>query len=234
MTEERRREDAFDEVVRAWAARRRADTPPAPADRVWERLEPAVGDAVRRAGARRRARIWVQRVAGAAAILAIGVAIGLGIGRARGGSRATGGPGVAAARPDAPRTVPTAAPRRLPRGQRAYAAATHDHLVRGGALVDAFVRAGTDDRALDERLFADARALLVTTRLLLDAPGADSAQLRPLLDDLELTLARILQLRAEGSAGERALVERALRRREILPRIRSATAAAQGRGRRDQ
>ena len=211
MTDER-----FDEAVRAWAARRRADVPLVPAARVWDRIEPAVGAEVGRARGSAHARLWWWRAAAAAALLLVGVGIGLGIARFAGESR--------------PTSTSVRAPRRLPPGQRAYAAAAHDHLVRVGALVDAVARAEADDRALDERLVADARALLATTRLLLDAPSADSARLRPLLDDLEITLARIVELRGGGTAGQRALVTRALRRRDILPRIRAATAAGPARG----
>jgi hypothetical protein len=71
-----------------------------------------------------------------------------------------------------------------------------------------------------------ARDVLSSTRLLLDSPASRDPQLRALLADLELVLAQIVQLSGTPlQAGERELIERAMRDRDLLPRLRSAVPA---------
>jgi len=70
------------------------------------------------------------------------------------------------------------------------------------------------------------RQVLGSTRLLLDSPAGDDPQLRSLLDDLELVLVQII--RASGApldTTDRALIDRALQDRRLLPRIRTAVPA---------
>ena len=67
------------------------------------------------------------------------------------------------------------------------------------------------------------RDVLTSTRLLLDSPAGDDPRLRALLDDLELVLVQVIQLSgAPLEADERALIDRALEERDLLPRIRTA------------
>jgi hypothetical protein len=67
------------------------------------------------------------------------------------------------------------------------------------------------------------REVLSSTRLLIDSPAGSDSRLRPLLNDLELVLVQIVQLSgAPLDASDRALIDRALRDRDLLPRIRSA------------
>lgn len=73
---------------------------------------------------------------------------------------------------------------------------------------------------------AEARKLLVATRLLLDSPSLSDPRLRGLLEDLELVLAQI----AEGSdqKEDRAVITEGLDRRDVLPRLRAATPVVTG------
>ena len=73
---------------------------------------------------------------------------------------------------------------------------------------------------------AEARKLLLATRLLLDAPSISDPRLRDLLEDLELVMAQI----SEGSAQDedRAVITEGLERRDVLPRLRAATSIGTG------
>ena len=87
-------------------------------------------------------------------------------------------------------------------------------------LVLATYRAGdtTDARQLGRW----AKDVLGSTRLLLDSRAARDPQLRALLQDLELVLAQIAQLSgAPLDPTERELLDRTLRERDLLPRIRN-------------
>jgi len=67
------------------------------------------------------------------------------------------------------------------------------------------------------------RQVLVSTRLLLDSPAGRDPQLRALLDDLELVLVQIIRHSgAPLDTTDRALIDRALQDRKLLPRIRTA------------
>jgi hypothetical protein len=83
-----------------------------------------------------------------------------------------------------------------------------------------------DPRAA-RQLAAWGRDVLTSTRLLLDSPAGDDPQLHALLDDLELVLVQIIQLSgAPLSETDRALIDRALQERDLLPRIRTAVPAS--------
>jgi hypothetical protein len=73
---------------------------------------------------------------------------------------------------------------------------------------------------------AEARKLLLATRLLLDAPSISDPRLRDLLSDLELVMAQI----SEGSEQkeDRAVITEGLERRDVLPRLRAATSIGTG------
>jgi hypothetical protein len=126
-------------------------------------------------------------------------------------------------------------PARAPRGVRSldpartlYHAAAVQTLVQAEALLTTYRRA--DDASRDTASIRQAarwaRDVLSSTRLLLDSPAARDAQLRSLLTDLELVLAQIVQLSgAPLQAGERELIERAMRDRDLLLRLRSAVPA---------
>ena len=73
---------------------------------------------------------------------------------------------------------------------------------------------------------AEARKLLLATRLLLDSPSLTDPRLRGLLEDLELVLAQI----AAGSTEkeDREVITDGLERRDVLPRLRAAMPVGTG------
>jgi hypothetical protein len=73
---------------------------------------------------------------------------------------------------------------------------------------------------------AEARKLLLATRLLLDSPSLTDPRLRGLLEDLELVLAQI----AAGSTQkeDREVITDGLERRDVLPRLRAAMPVGTG------
>ena len=77
----------------------------------------------------------------------------------------------------------------------------------------------------DEQFVGRASELLTRTRLLLDSPAANDAEMRSLLEDLELVLAQIVRLQdAHASRTELDLINRALQQRDVMPRLRTAVA----------
>lgn len=68
--------------------------------------------------------------------------------------------------------------------------------------------------------------MLSETRLLMDSPAGDDPAIRALLEDLELVLAQLVRL-GEGATAERdlALIEGAVRERQLLHRIRAVLPA---------
>ena len=128
---------------------------------------------------------------------------------------------------DAPQSV------RAPLGataQTLYHAAAIQTLAQAEALLTSYRRADEVSGARDQESMLQAarwaRDVLSSTRLLLDSPASRDPQLRALLADLELVLAQIVQLSGTPlQAGERELIERAMRDRDLLPRLRSAVPA---------
>ena len=186
------------------------EPPPVPRDEIWARIQGARSDrlAVRpfdrptarpsdRPTARPPAR-WLRWATGIAALLAIGI----GIGRWSLGGDATPG--------TAPVQVATDAPRR----NAALSLTASNHLGRAEAFLTA-VRVGERGEGFESQ----ARDLLMTTRLLLDARGITDPKTRALLEDLELVLVQIAQL--GGADGEELdLLNDALEQKEVLPRLR--------------
>lgn len=115
-----------------------------------------------------------------------------------------------------------------------YKAAAIQTLVQAEALLTAYRVSGDPSRELArdpqemQQAARWARDVLSSTRLLMDSPAARDPQLRVLFTDLELILAQIVQLSgAPLQANERALIERALRDRDVIQRLRSAVPAGQ-------
>lgn len=115
-----------------------------------------------------------------------------------------------------------------PDGRLLYRAAARQTLVQAEALLTAY-RAGDDasrDRESIRQAGRWARDVLTSTRLLLDSPAANDPQFRALFTDLELVLAQIVQISgAPLQADERDLIERSMRDRDLLPRLRSVLPA---------
>ncbi|HEU4721249.1 MAG TPA: hypothetical protein VFS59_07795 [Gemmatimonadaceae bacterium] len=135
--------------------------------------------------------------------------------------------------PGAPQSYAQAEPRDLPAlgdstVQTFYRTAAVQTLVQAEALLIAY--RGAEGTTRDPRALRDAarwaRDVLSSTRLLMDSPAGRDPQLRMLFTDLELILAQIVQLSGTPlQANERELIDRAMRDRDLLPRLRSAVPA---------
>jgi hypothetical protein len=164
------------------------------------------------AARRRRAAPRLRWAAGVAAVLALGI----GIGRTLPHEPAP----VAQSTPSA-RTDP-------------YRLTAVEHLARSQALLTSFQRTSAD--AQTQALVSHwADDLLSNTRLLLDSPAADDPRLRRLLQDLELVLVQIAQLRGDGAPrAEVDLARDAITESGVLNRMRAVVppgpAAAPGLG----
>ena len=110
----------------------------------------------------------------------------------------------------------------------AYRDAAAIHLAAAEALLVS-LRSPSDGAAGDTAVSKWAGDLLGTTRILLDSPAARDARTRKLLEDLELVLAQIARLRPDAPAdgrgvSDRELIDKAIRERQMLTRLRAAGA----------
>ena len=113
---------------------------------------------------------------------------------------------------------------------RLYRMAATQTLTQAEALLTAFRAGGARQQSsVDMRQLGTwGRQVLGSTRLLIDSPAGDDPQLRALLDDLELVLVQIVQLSGDPlDTTDRALIDRALQDRNLLPRIRTAVPAGE-------
>jgi hypothetical protein len=111
---------------------------------------------------------------------------------------------------------------------RLYRLAAAQTLTQAEALLTAYRATGmpAENPAAARQLGSWGRQVLSSTRLLIDSPATDDPQLRALLNDLELVLVQIIQLSgAPLDANERAIIDRALEARDLLPRLRTAVPA---------
>lgn len=192
-----------------------------PRDEMWAEIQAAhqahiEAQAGRIAGVTPLRRSHWRLMSVIAAALLLGVAIdryGL---RATDGQRAT-------STAEAP---PAAAESRDP--ARVYRMAAAQTLTQAEALLTAYRAdaAPARDPADAVQLGRWGRDVLGSTRLLIDSPAGQDPHLRALLDDLELVLVQIVQLSGGPvDPTDRALIDRALQDRNLLPRIRTAVPA---------
>ena len=171
----------------------------------------------------RRTR-WMWPVAVAAALL-----VGVGIDRYSMRSSAASLHTVASRRSAASRNAASAtAASDTAISSRLYRLAAQQTFTQAEALLTAYrasdVAARNPDAA--RQLGTWGREVLSSTRLLLDSPAGDDPQLRPLLNDIELVLVQIIRLSgAPLDSSDRALIDGAMRERDLLPRIRTAVPA---------
>ncbi len=136
------------------------------------------------------------------------------------------GAGVPVARERAPTEAPTTGGRAGNGSVYRFAAA--QTLGQAEMLLTSF-RAETRARGtVDPQVAEWAGEVLASTRLLLDSPAGRDPKTRALLEDVELVLAQIVQLRADpaGAArGDADLIDHALQQRDLLPRLRTAVPA---------
>jgi hypothetical protein len=104
-----------------------------------------------------------------------------------------------------------------------YDVASVQHLTAVEALLTSF-RAEQRSET-DQAMQRWARDLLAGTRLLMDSPAGEDPIRRQLLQDLEYVLAQIVQLDPNAPAADRAIVDRAINREQVLTRIRSSIPA---------
>ena len=119
--------------------------------------------------------------------------------------------------------IPVPAPADSSDPTRLYRMAARQTLTQAEALLTAYRASGGEGAAGMKQLGGWGREVLSSTRLLIDSPAGADPLLRTLLADLELVLVQIIQLSgAELDPIERALIDRALQERDLLPRIRTA------------
>ena len=182
-------------------ARQQYNAPPSPdLDQLWERIE-------ERRLARRfpaRSTVWWQRAGIAAAVVA---AFALG--------RVTRAPEAA---------VPVVATAVSPGATTLSPVADEASDLLGQTVV--LLSALPSDTARDSRGFArQAGELLLTTRLLLDAPGIQrNPALTGVLRDLELVLAQVARLHNGEARDELEFITDAMRQQDLVPRIRTVAA----------
>jgi N-acetyl-gamma-glutamylphosphate reductase len=104
-----------------------------------------------------------------------------------------------------------------------YRIAAQEHLNQTEALLTGF-RSSVRDSATRVEMGPWARGLLAQTRLLMDSPAAEDAELASLLSDLEFVLAQIVQLRGDDNDEEFGYIDDGLEERQVLLRIQTVAA----------
>ena len=185
-----------------------------PREEMWAAIQ-----ATRRSRAARpiRPRVrWLAWSVGVAAVLALGMGLGIIMANQLGDS----GQAVATTDP-VPQAGPTVS--------TALAVATTEHLAQTETFLSLFrdaVRSDSDSPYAG----ATARTLLATNRLLTDSPVSQDAALRELLQDLELVLAQIAQLKEDSWEGETDLITDGIEQRAVLTRLQTVVPAGTPRG----
>ena len=107
---------------------------------------------------------------------------------------------------------------------RLYRLAATQTLTQAEALLTSYTSqdAAHRDPAAMQQLGKWGRDVLSSTRLLMDSPAGGDPQLRALFEDLELVLVQIIQISGGPlDPSDRALIDRALESKDLLPRIRT-------------
>lgn len=116
---------------------------------------------------------------------------------------------------------PTISPSPTAAVPAAYSGVTDRYLGETAALLIALpaeLRSNTIDSVFNAR----ADELLLQTRLLLDSPAASDPALRTLFEDLEMILVQIVRLQAGRDSTHIELLNEALERGNVIPRLRTA------------
>lgn len=213
--------DRFDAGVAKVATESYHTPPETPRDDMW-----AVIQAARAADVvpirRFRPQPWWAAVAAA---LVIGVVLGRGT---------LAGPDEATTVADGGSEVPAAVDRAIPEGTpdgaanavpRSYRYAAARHLSRTETFLTMFRVDARSDQLNDVDIGTWSKRLLTDTRLLLDSPAGGDPELRRLLNDLELVLAQIVQLRT-GDPTEVEIIDEGLESSQLLFRLKAAQATA--------
>jgi hypothetical protein len=205
-------ENGFESFLRDSAADYHRPPDDVPRDEMWVEIRRA-REEVR--GRPQRMAPWLKWGVGIAAALAIGV----GIGRVSVTTDSVPAALLAAGADDSSATV-------------VYDAAAREHFAQVEALLVGF-RADARTGRSEAGAATSARTLLTTTRLLMGSPASEDAQLRGLLQDVELVLAQIAQYRAGEGKDELELIDDGIQQRGVLLRL-SAAQSPQGQSARVQ
>ena len=209
-------DDRFDEFLDR-AAQEYHPPPEPPREAMWQAIQSTrrvaaseVSD-IRQAPSLRRRRPWLAVGLGiAAAILALGIAIGRWTGVR---TRAT------TAAPSA-QTGAAGSGRAAARSQLAMQLVATEHLSRIENLLT-----DLSTQKVNPEFIHSTRDLLSVTRLFLDSPRLADPKLRRLLEDLELILVQIAQLKPEAAGEDRTLIDDGMAHKEIRSRLRNAIPA---------
>lgn len=205
-----------EERFEAWLKENADDynRPPAnvPRDEMWQTIARARQAQPTRVAGHIGSRLSAMRYAVAASLL-IGTGIGLGY-WLRGGTSTPPTPQVA-----------TAAMQQQDSLIRnvTYDMASVHHLSAVESMLTSY-RASAES-ASDQAMRRWARDLLGSTRLLMDSPAGEDPSRRQLLEDLEYVLAQIVQLDPDAPAEDRDMLDRAIKREQVLTRIRNSIPA---------
>jgi len=201
------------------AAREYQDPPPPPREEMWQRVQAARrrGSAVsadRETARWKRPQVWLPIAI--AATLILGIAIGRLWPILGGGIKQQVAKG-----PDSTAIDPA-----KPKKKDLFAQYAAEQTLGQAEVLLTQYRSDVTAGVSPTTSPAEARKLLLATRLLLDAPSISDPRLRGLLEDLELVMAQI----SEGSTQkeDRAVITEGLERRDVLPRLRAATTVGTG------
>ena len=214
-------EDRFDKLMRDAADTFRRPPEP-PLDEMWAEIEarsgfratPSLESVTPITSARRRFRVPSWAVAAATLV------IGIGIGR---GSTAVGHVSTSKEPVVITAEGPTTAPLSDTTLDRPYELEASQYLGQTAALLTSLGAEAKSGRT-GQQFTTRASDLLARTRLLMDSPAANEPAMRDLLEDLELVLAQVVRLRANGSSTDLDIINRALEQRDVIPRLRTAVA----------
>jgi hypothetical protein len=213
-------EDRFDKLMRDAAETFRRPPEP-PLDEMWAEIEarsgfratPSIESVTPITSARRGFRVPSWAVAAATLV------IGIGIGR---GSTSVGHVSTAK-EPIVITDQVAAAPLIDTSLDRPYELEASQYLGQTAALLTSLGAEAKSGRT-GQQFTTRASDLLARTRLLMDSPAANEPAMRDLLEDLELVLAQVVRLRANGSSTDLDIINRALEQRDVIPRLRTAVA----------
>lgn len=194
-------QEQFDRLL-AEAAKEYNQPPEVPREPMWAEIRRQ-----RREGGRRYPS-WAWWGVGVAAALLLGVAIGrMELGGADG----------------LPVAVDVGVPESGDAVLVAYQYAAAEHLQRAETFLMLF-RADAERGQMSDIDAAPAEDLLLRTRLLLDSPVVEDPALKAVLDDLELVLAQVVQLRTgeRRYAEELEYIDQGIEQRGVLWKLRSA------------
>ena len=183
--------------------------PPTPRDEIWARVEATRAARSEQPGGRLVGRVrWIVWAAGAAAMLALGVALGRLSMRSETAPAIAAGPG---------HTEEAGA------GSAAYQLTTAEHLGRVETFLTVFTSEAPRGELATEDLDLPVRQLLRQTRMLQQSPAiAEDMALRTLLDDVEFVLLQIAAFSTMGDGQELDFVEQGINERSVMLRLRSA------------